>query len=246
MSDLSALSDAGAAQLMQGALDARTAPAPDAQLNPAQANQEIGRLRKDTAWASSYLSGNSQAKSRMAQLQAWANPAEDSGAPPAADAKPLTPEEQFAAATAPNVGNDRVTDSAMARPADPGAYELPGIPAGVHTPEQTELIASTRTALHEAGFAPVIGKFVAERIDAGLKNPPNDIQRAHAQTASLSQLRQAWGPQFDSNLAAVRAEIGRISQKVPGVTEWLERSGAGNDVAVIRHLHNAISARSAT
>lgn len=167
-------------------------------------------------------------------------------APKPAAAPVETHEQMVARLTEPNLGDDTIAASAMARPADPGAYELPGIPAGVHTPEQTELIASTRTALHEAGFAPVIGKFVAERVDAGLKNPPNDIQRAHAQTASLSQLRQAWGPQFDSNLAAVRAEIGRISQKVPGVTDWLERSGAGNDVAVIRHLFNAISARAAT
>lgn len=169
-------------------------------------------------------------------------------APAAAPQKPAAPAEthdqMIARLTAPDVGNDEVTAAAMARPATADAYELPGIQPGAQfTPEQTATIGAARAALFEAGFPASIGKLVAERIDAAAANPPNDLQRSHAQAATLSQLRQTWGDKFDSNLAAVRGEIQRIAQKVPAVTEWLERTGAGNDVVVIRHLHNVLTAR---
>ncbi len=171
-------------------------------------------------------------------------------AAPAAPAKAPTLDEQIAAINAPITGQDGKTDAlfaeAMAPLATPDAYELPGITAGQqHTPEQTALLTEARTALHGAGLAAPIAKAIAERINDGLGKPPNDIQRAHANAAGTTQLRQAWGADFDANLKAVRGEVRRLAEKSPNLIAWLETSGSGNDPFVVRSLFNSMYARRA-
>lgn len=172
-------------------------------------------------------------------------------APAAAPAKPaatLTPEQQMAALNAPITGHDgdAILAEAMAPPATPDGYELPGLnPGQQFTPEQTALLSEARNALHGAGLPASVAKLVAARVNDGLANPPNDIQRAHSSAACTTALRQAWQGDFDANLTAVRAHVQALAVKSPNLISWLETSGAGNDPWVIRSLFNSMQARRA-
>lgn len=246
MGDLNTLNEAGVAGLMQSALDARIAPAPDAQLGPEQARQEIGRLRADPAWAKGYLAGNGDAKARMGQLQGWANPDLDAPAAPATPAATLTREQQIAALNAPLVGHDgeATMAAAMSPPATPEGYQLPPV-VGPVTPELTEFRTQARTVLFDSGLPASIGKEMASRIDKGLTSPPSDAQKEQQKIASTSQLKRQWGDNFAPNLAACQAEINRLVAKTPALANWLNYSGAVHDAYLIQQLHNTLQARRA-
>jgi hypothetical protein len=165
-------------------------------------------------------------------------------APAAAAPKPQTVGEQIAALNSPNLGDDAGIAAAMAPPADPGSYELPGLTVGQKfTPEQIAVLTEARGAMHDAGLPASVAKFVSQRVNDGLANPPNDLQRSHSSAACTTALRAAWQGDYDSNLAAVRQHVQELAKTRPNLIGWLEQSGAGNDAFVVRSIFNAMQAR---
>ncbi|MFZ5791865.1 MAG: hypothetical protein ACOY3L_14330 [Pseudomonadota bacterium] len=128
-------------------------------------------------------------------------------------------------------------------------YQMPQIAddSGGYGKQAQEFDTTARTWLAAAGFDPDIGSSLAKRIgevsDAWLKM--DDNARELSRRSSEAMLQRTWGADCARNLALAQQFVRDLEAKRPGIIEFLEASGAGNDPTTINlifgqaraHLH---------
>jgi hypothetical protein len=117
--------------------------------------------------------------------------------------------------------------------ARPGDYDLTGAAEIIGDTRDTNHQA-LRSTLAEAGIGSTAGaelyRHVAEVAAIGGTFDPAD---------TMQTLRQVWGSQTDARVAAVQAAVARLPAEARAA---LDRTGAGNDPALIRKAWAALNA----
>jgi hypothetical protein len=122
-------------------------------------------------------------------------------------------------------------------------YQLDLPPRGVETSIEQEV--AMRTLFLETGVPAGLGSEVSRLWNRAILNPPSDVDRTlQGKTAQVS-LEQAWGPDFQKNLAAAQGIVAQMAKTRPEVVQMLEDSGLGNNVYIIKSLYNMARARRA-
>lgn len=83
----------------------------------------------------------------------------------------------------------------------------------------------------------------ANRLCAGLENPPTTAAKQQAAAEGMASLERAFPGKGDKIAADARAELAILAQCMPKLPLWLERSGLGNDLEIIQRLAKAHQAR---
>lgn len=122
----------------------------------------------------------------------------------------------------------------------PGRYSFDRVPPGVqHSPEQ-ELAARSLFAAEQV--PPEIGRYLStvwnKAAAAGPVSPEANAAAAERVTAQLNAK-----PDGAETIKLAQQEAAAIIQRNPGVREWLEQSGMGNDPFLINYLANRARAR---
>lgn len=106
------------------------------------------------------------------------------------------------------------------------------------TDEQREGVKSVGEWFRTAELPASAGRFIGEAAMHAAREPMTEAGLAVATQRLHANLRQAWGNQYDTNLAAVRSEIDRVDAKHGGkVWEFLDANPAVlSSPAVIKTL----------
>jgi hypothetical protein len=122
-------------------------------------------------------------------------------------------------------------------------YQFQPPPPGVETSIEQEV--AMRTLFRESGIPSHVGSEANRLWNQAILNPPSEIDRTLQGKANRVALEQAWGPDFERNLAAAQSVVAQMAKTRPEVINMLEQSGLGNNVYIIRSLYNLARARGA-
>ena len=166
----------------------------------------------------------------------------DGGAPqPAASVQPARPLAQEpvpadgdATAGAPTTMYDMPDDGVNYGEPDASSVDALGLemPSDfvVTDPEQLQQV---NEALVAAGVGHTLKNALMELATPYLRpDAPPPMSDADA----LTQMRGMWGSQTDAKLAAARSMVDEAAKKWPGVKQWLNQTGLGNDPRLIEKL----------
>lgn len=124
----------------------------------------------------------------------------------------------------------------------PTAYNFPPPPAGLEpmTPqEQLEV----RQVLAESGIPTSIGSQMAQLWNAAISEPTDDAALEIGRLQVAEKLRQSHGDDAAEIIRLARAEVQRISKRLPWVHEVLAGTSLGNNEWLIQSLANIARAR---
>ena len=124
----------------------------------------------------------------------------------------------------------------------PGNFDFHVPPANVEAMdirEQTEV----RHALVELGIPVALGNEMARRWNMAIMRPADDAALQLGRQQAVAQLRQTYGDKADEVLQVARAEVERITKRMPFVREVLEQTQLGNDAWIAGTLWNLSEAR---
>lgn len=124
--------------------------------------------------------------------------------------------------------------------AQPGRYSFDRVPPGMqHSPEQ-ELAARNLFAAEHV--PPEIGRYLSTVWNkAAAAGPMSAEANAAAAERVAAQLNAK--PDGAETIKLAQQEAAAIIQRNPGVREWMEQSGMGNDPFLINYLANRARAR---
>jgi len=122
-------------------------------------------------------------------------------------------------------------------------YQFEPAPKGVETSIEQEV--AMRHLFLESGIPAPVGAEVNRLWNQAILNPPSEIDRTLQGKAAQVSLEQAWGPDFQKNLAAAQGIVAQMAKTRPEVVQMLEDSGLGNNAYLIRSLYQMARARGA-
>lgn len=124
--------------------------------------------------------------------------------------------------------------------AKPHEYEMPPLLEGngAYTPEIAKADRQFRGWLSDAEFPRGIGSYVAREVGKVAESVPtmSEPERKLWAKDQQAQLRNLWGNQYTARLAQAEALVAELEAKSPGLTDLLERTGAGNSAFVVAQL----------
>ncbi|WOI54308.1 hypothetical protein [Parvularcula sp. LCG005] len=125
----------------------------------------------------------------------------------------------------------------MGRPDSPDAYE---IPEGLVFSNDEEK-AGVMKGLHDLGLNPAQVKGVAELQKSMLtaQQEAMEVQDRQRQEEGEAALRKEWGGNYEGNLKMVQAFV---QDQPDELVDFLEQSGAGNNPAFIKLMHDYAAA----
>lgn len=90
------------------------------------------------------------------------------------------------------------------------------------------------------------GGLSQQQVDLGVKYFQNMQERANEgikkqRAQDMKKLREEWGEDFDKRLGKARQTVKLLDKKVPGVVQFLQRTGAASDPLVIRVMEAVAS-----
>lgn len=128
--------------------------------------------------------------------------------------------------------------SKIGRPESPEKYALPQ-DVQLHESMKFDdaVLANTKKTFHELGLTPKQAEGVMRhyiqatnaRVESSLSEQKQSAEKA------TEILKGEWGEKFDQNLADSKAALAKFGD--PALGEYLEASGLGNDVRLIKMLH---------
>jgi hypothetical protein len=122
-------------------------------------------------------------------------------------------------------------------------YQLDLPPKGVETSLDQEI--AMRHLFLDSGVPAHLGQEASRLWNQAILNPPSEIDRTLQGKAAQVSLEQAWGPDFQKNLAAAQGIVAQMAKTRPEVVQMLEDSGLGNNAYLIKSLFNMARARGA-
>lgn len=100
-----------------------------------------------------------------------------------------------------------------------------------------EYAAQTRHAMADALEEFGVGSSAVREIGAAAREyvyaaDPEKIEAGR--TATLAELKKTYGPKYGEVVSDARRAIAEMEKRVPGFTDWLAQTGAGNDLKIIK------------
>ena len=120
----------------------------------------------------------------------------------------------------------------LGKPGTPDAYRYSEVEGFEEDPE---VLGAFNAMVHEANLnvdqADKIHGWLAENIAA------EQMETAQAFEADMASLKGQWGAAFDHNVNVARGAVSKIDQLVPGFSDYLNESGAGNSKQFIMAMN---------
>ena len=177
-------------------------------------------------------------------LDAPSSPATPQSAPPTADGH-----GPGYAANGGVASGGQITDSSISVEEQQGAVVAPAFEAPA-APEEYRLNVhglsdkfgdpitfrtEAASACHELGVPQPLASHWVQQVVAGLNQGRTDETLTMARAAQESELRKAWGGEFDGNVKLVTDYLNRAEVKQPGTINALVRSGVGFSPGFYQH-----------
>jgi len=136
---------------------------------------------------------------------------------------------------------DPADAAAFAGPQSPSEYRFGAVALGVETSLDQEI--AFRNMLHQHEVPAFVGSEVGRLWNLACASPPDAVALEVGRQKCAITLQQAWGPDYEANLAAAQREVGRMAKTKPEIVQMLESSGLGNNAWLVQAIYRVARAR---